>query len=227
MQGQRGIGRTFGALGALVAMAAVIAACGSSSEPTTGTEQGELSKKPVCSYGGTTYPPGASFPSSDGCNVCGCAFGRVFCTKRACKAPDDAAAPPTLDAAVDDAAVPNDAGDDDAAIDAGAPDASVDDDAATPVDCNYNGATYPQGTSFPSDDGCNTCSCGPLGRVLCTKRACLIDAGATVDAAPPGSCDYGGVIHADGDAFPSTDGCNQCSCNGGSVFCTKRACRSP
>ena len=39
----------------------------------------------TCSYGGQTYRPGDSFPSSDGCNSCGCGEdGGVFCTERAC-----------------------------------------------------------------------------------------------------------------------------------------------
>lgn len=38
--------------------------------------------------------------------------------------------------------------------------------------CDYDGATYSVGASFPSTDGCNTCSCGPSG-VACTKKACV------------------------------------------------------
>ena len=38
--------------------------------------------------------------------------------------------------------------------------------------CSYGGATYNQGASFPSTDGCNTCNCGPAG-VGCTKMACV------------------------------------------------------
>ncbi len=43
---------------------------------------------------------------------------------------------------------------------------------AAPV-CSYGGATYNPGDSFPSTDGCNTCSCGTTGSVGCTKKACL------------------------------------------------------
>ena len=39
----------------------------------------------MCSYDGKVYKPGDSFPSSDGCNSCGCsADGSVACTLRAC-----------------------------------------------------------------------------------------------------------------------------------------------
>ena len=41
-----------------------------------------------------------------------------------------------------------------------------------PVTCDYNGSTYNEGDSFPSEDGCNDCSCSASG-VACTKRACV------------------------------------------------------
>jgi len=44
--------------------------------------------------------------------------------------------------------------------------------AAAPVTCSYDGETYSPGDSFPSTDGCNTCSCSSTGNVGCTKRAC-------------------------------------------------------
>jgi hypothetical protein len=38
-----------------------------------------------CAYGGWVYPAGSSFPSTDGCNTCGCTSGGdVACTKKAC-----------------------------------------------------------------------------------------------------------------------------------------------
>lgn len=44
---------------------------------------------------------------------------------------------------------------------------------ANATTCEYDGATYNPGESFPSSDGCNTCSCGTTGKVGCTKKACL------------------------------------------------------
>jgi hypothetical protein len=41
------------------------------------------------------------------------------------------------------------------------------------VTCSYDGETFSPGASFPSTDGCNTCSCGSTGTVMCTKKACL------------------------------------------------------
>ncbi len=41
--------------------------------------------------------------------------------------------------------------------------------------CDYEGVTYQVGESFPSIDGCNTCSCSEGGLVACTERACECD----------------------------------------------------
>lgn len=42
---------------------------------------------------------------------------------------------------------------------------------SAPANCEYNGTSYEAGSSFPSSDGCNTCSCSE-GGVACTLRAC-------------------------------------------------------
>src|SRR5688500_2199544 len=38
------------------------------------------------------------------------------------------------------------------------------------------------------------------------------------------SCNVGGKTYQDGASFPSSDGCNSCSCNDGAVGCTLLAC---
>ncbi|MEQ1565059.1 MAG: hypothetical protein ABMA64_05430 [Myxococcota bacterium] len=38
--------------------------------------------------------------------------------------------------------------------------------------CEYDGETYDVGESFPSSDGCNTCSCERGGDVACTRLSC-------------------------------------------------------
>jgi len=38
--------------------------------------------------------------------------------------------------------------------------------------CLYDGERHDVGDSFPSDDGCNTCTCTQGGSVACTLRAC-------------------------------------------------------
>jgi hypothetical protein len=46
---------------------------------------------------------------------------------------------------------------------------------AVQTTCAYDGETYTAGETFPSTDGCNTCTCGSNGSVGCTKRACACD----------------------------------------------------
>ena len=55
----------------------------------------------------------------------------------------------------------------------------------------------------------------------------LLDATFTVKLSinsAAATCDYGGTTYQQGDGFPSTDGCNACSCGPAGVACTKRAC---
>lgn len=84
----------------------------------------------------------------------------------------------------------------------------------TARDCVEGGKTYASGTSVPSRDNCNTCSC-VNGSVACTERAC-VDGGS--------GCAYDGKTYAIGSTFKSTDGCNDCSCSAAGVACTKKAC---
>jgi hypothetical protein len=41
--------------------------------------------------------------------------------------------------------------------------------------CEYDGRTYPVGSSFPANDGCNTCNCSEDGSALCTLALCTCD----------------------------------------------------
>ena len=85
--------------------------------------------------------------------------------------------------------------------------------------CVYNGSSHAQGESFPSADGCNTCSCSGSA-VACTLRACLPDAGPS-DA--PTGCAVGDRFYAIGARFNS--GCNDCVCAANDqVSCTTIAC---
>jgi len=83
--------------------------------------------------------------------------------------------------------------------------------------CTYNGTARAPGSTFPANDGCNSCFCGMDGQVSCTLLDCIGDGG--------NSCFYGGQPYQVGDSFPSTDGCNSCGCSPtGAVTCTERAC---
>ncbi len=83
-----------------------------------------------------------------------------------------------------------------------------------PAMCTYDGKSYPAGSTFPSSDGCNTCSCDGSGSIFCTERACA-----------PLSCLYEGKTYLPGESFPAADGCNTCGCGtDGTIACTKKAC---
>lgn len=64
----------------------------------------------------------------------------------------------------------------------------------SPGPCSYNGHDYKVGETFPSEDGCNICSCQAGGSVTCTERACAVDGG--------GGADGGDVVMCAG-AMPS------------------------
>ena len=80
------------------------------------------------------------------------------------------------------------------------------------VVCHVGDATYRPGESFPDEDGCNSCSCGPDGVATCTARGC----------AP--RCESGGKIYAPGETYPAGDGCNTCFCDLGGPTCTAIDC---
>jgi len=71
-------------------------------------------------------------------------------------------------------------------------------DGACDDTCEYNGAIYPVGESFPSADGCNTCACDANGDVFCTAMACAPEvdcdpANAFCDMVQP-TCDEGFTV---------------------------------
>jgi hypothetical protein len=87
--------------------------------------------------------------------------------------------------------------------------------------CTYAGRRHDQGDTFPSADGCNTCSCSSGGSIACTKRACLPPDAGTSDAAT--GCTFGDRTYAVGETFGA--GCNSCTCTAsGQVACTTIAC---
>jgi len=104
-----------------------------------------------CTYNGKTYPIGASFTCADGCNTCTCSAMGVSGTTKAC-----------VDASSDGAATCFDANGKTipCATDGG-------------VQCVSGNKVYAVGASFPSADGCNTCSCTASGMIACTEKACV------------------------------------------------------
>lgn len=60
-------------------------------------------------------------------------------------------------------------------------------DTPTPVSsttCTLNDKIYKVGESFPSADGCNTCSCSENGSIACTEKACESTSSASKSATP-------------------------------------------
>ncbi len=55
---------------------------------------------------------------------------------------------------------------------AGGSDISITPTPSSSVTCFLNDKTYKVGESFPSADGCNTCSCSENGSITCTEKAC-------------------------------------------------------
>jgi hypothetical protein len=109
----------------------------------------------TCAYDDQSYPTGATFPATDGCNTCECLWTHyVSCTMMTCLGDGGTwlgDAPPTID--------------------------------ATDGSCVYDGRTYPPEVSFLATDGCNSCRCASNGQVSCTFTTCLGDAGMpSIDA---------------------------------------------
>ena len=127
-----------------------------------------------CLYGGRSHGVGDSFTSTDGCNSCSCTTSGVACTERACL--NDGAVPDTnhlADAGADATSAAGTAGTDGNNVsDATTSDGRTDADAAAGA-CTYGGRTYGAGDTFPSSDGCNTCTCTTGAQVACTLRACI------------------------------------------------------
>lgn len=79
--------------------------------------------------------------------------------------------------------------------------------------CVVDGGVAAVGDSFPSQDGCNACTCDG-GAIHCTTQLCE----------EPAGCAHGGSAYAVGETFPATDGCNACECTTGGVTCTTATC---
>ena len=70
-----------------------------------------------------------------------------------------------------------------------------------PATCQYGGSTYSVGDTFPSTDGCNSCSCLATGSVVCTQRAC-----AAQCVADGGRVGTGGECGARGETVGAASG---------------------
>jgi len=194
-----------------------------------------------CTYNGKTYASGMSFPAADGCNTCSCQDGKAACSLLACT---DGGTGPCFDNKGNTISCsgPDGGTDGSPATDAGGHcfdlkgnEIPCGNDGGT--GCTYNGKSYPLGSSFTCSDGCNTCSCTSNGVAGTTKGCpdagsdgavtCFDMNGKMIPCANDGGvqCLYGTKVYAVGASFPSSDGCNTCSCTaGGMIACTEKAC---
>ncbi len=112
----------------------------------------------ACEVAGQTFPDGSAVPSGDSCNSCACNDGGVSCTLALCEQvfcaafienPDGVCSRFPLDPCI-----------------------SQDPDcAASGQACEVAGQVFPDGSSVPSGDTCNSCACGD-GSVNCTRIGC-------------------------------------------------------
>lgn len=197
---------------AAAAMGILTLACQNETTPLGGSGGANGNASGGCSYGGSRQTAGKSFPSMDGCNTCLCtAGGDVACTEIACAPGRPVVGGPAIGGTGGAGGAANDAG-------------------AGPVTCPNAGQAISPGTTVSATDGCNTCVCTTSGLLACTKKACppvSTDAGPPAFDMPANACVYAGKTVASGSSFPSTDGCNTCSCAAGRVACTLKACPPP
>lgn len=64
-----------------------------------------------------------------------------------------------------------------------------------------SGARCPEGMTCPAGDGCNVCTCGGPGVLMCTARPCAFDAG------PPRPTCYSTLDCREGEECAGPDGC--------------------
>lgn len=142
-----------------------------------------------CTYGGANFALGARFPAEDGCNTCTCTTSGVSCTEKACQ--------PQAKACV-----------------RGGCSGQL---------CIEEGEDLGSTCEFREEYACYAkakCERQPNGKCGHTPSkeldACLASTGDF--------CAHEGEWKRVGESFPSSDGCNTCTCTERGVVCTKRAC---
>ncbi|XP_072164791.1 kielin/chordin-like protein [Diadema setosum] len=160
-----------------------------------------------CTYDGSVYQDGETFPSPDNpCVECTCSNGQVRCEPRPCP-PANCAYP------------------------------SRDTCCAVCDGCYYNGANHDNEALFVDSSGeCRECQC-INGDVTCTTPICAPLENCELEETPPGkccpvcsikkvyNCTFGDRTYREGDTFfnPINE-CQRCECTSGRVICHDAPC---
>ncbi len=93
------------------------------------------------------------------------------------------------------------------------------------LDGRFNVVTSNDDADATTFDSHLTATLGKTGTFYLVFREYALDRATFMVSLGALGCDYNGTHHDVGAGFPSTDGCNTCSCTAtGSVACTKRFC---
>ncbi|XP_052253142.1 kielin/chordin-like protein [Dreissena polymorpha] len=161
--------------------------------------------KEGCEKDGKKYKEGESIPGNNACENCKCTQGNVVCTYTSCQ---------TL-TCTNKVTTPGKCCPDCVQV------------------CKMNGKDYKEGENVPSDNPCQTCTCRN-GDVDCVYTVCVPPTCPNTYT-PKGKCclecvqgcTMNGKTYKDGDAVPTKDPCENCTCNNGDVDCDFTACAPP
>jgi hypothetical protein len=178
----------------------------------------------ACVYGGKSYPAGATFPASDGCNVCSCQnTGAVNCTAKACA--NDCSVIGADYASVlkkAKACDPSRGGQCTATALSNLPCGCT-----TPVNAQNQEALAQLASLKAQSEAACASACAPCE----PPRPGTCSAGGSCEEAPlraRASCEIGGVVYASGTSgIPDPRSCNKCSCEDGLLGCTEINCPTP
>ncbi|XP_071153762.1 kielin/chordin-like protein [Mytilus edulis] len=193
----------------------------------------------TCNYHGTIHQIGTSFPDIDGCNTCNCEVNGISCTEKACLNPSGCKYDgiyynigdsfPSIDRCNTCTCGAN-----------GSVGCTEKACSYRPKEfgnmlkifvlilvslycvhgkshCSYQHHHYDIGATWPTLDGCNTCSC-TLNGVHCTANPCPTDISKR-------ECHLNQNTYKVGATWTASDGCNLCSCTDTGVHCTNHHCQ--
>lgn len=203
---------------------ALLVGCGGSSESS---KPGGADGSKACEYAGESYAPGASFPSTDGCNRCSCGDdGQVACTDETCVDCQAISAEYGALMAQAKACTPGQPNQCTTRVNEGLTCGC--DTFVNPT--HYDEATvrsvvdrFGAGSCNPQNGNCGPCS--PAVNATCSAAGvCVTDSDPTEGIA----CRVGGMTYQHGSVdIPDPFSCNTCECRDGRLSCTEIGCPTP